>query len=97
MKNKLSFIILTVMITFFILSINVYAADLNLALYTSETLEETLISENITGYDLTNYDQNDTNRVTIYVFRKNGCLNCKNFLITQLLKIYYQTMEKSLE
>ena len=46
-------------------SVNVYAADLNLALYTSETLEEAFLDENIQGYDLTNYNQNDTNRVPV--------------------------------
>ena len=43
-------------------------------------LKAALLDENIQGYDLTNYNQNDTNRVPVYVFRKKGCGNCKNFL-----------------
>lgn len=78
--KKICSIILIVLMIIYLSSINIYATDLNLTLYTSETLEEAFIAENISGYDLTNYNQNDTNRVTIYVFRKNGCGNCKNFL-----------------
>lgn len=78
--KKICSAILIILMIIYIGAANVYAVDLNLALYTSETLEEAFIAENITGYDLSNYDQNDTNRVVVYVFRKNGCGNCKNFL-----------------
>ncbi len=78
--KKLFFTTVILLMIIYLCSANVYAADLNLALYTSETLEEAFLDENIQGYDLTNYDQNDTNRVTVYVFRKKGCGNCKNFL-----------------
>lgn len=78
--KKICFAILIVLMIIYLSAINVYATDLNLALYTSETLEEAFLDENIQGYDLTNYNQNDTNRVPVYVFRKKGCGNCKNFL-----------------
>lgn len=78
--KKLCSVILILLMIIYLCSVNVYAADLNLALYTSETLEEAFLDENIQGYDLTNYNQNDTNRVPVYVFRKKGCGNCKNFL-----------------
>lgn len=55
---------------------------IDLSAYASETLEEAFTSDSI-SFDFTtsNYDESDvTNKTILYVFRKDGCSNCKNFL-----------------
>ena len=61
----------------------VSASELDLSKYPTELLEEALASEqiDITGDELDKYNEGDSSdKVKIYVFRKNGCGNCKNFL-----------------
>jgi len=57
----------------------VLAKDFTLIGTTSETISEAFDAEGITGYDLSNYSETG-DKVAIYLFRKNGCINCKNFL-----------------
>lgn len=72
-------LLFTAIITAVTLSPSAIAAPVDLSRYASETLEETFAAEQIT-YDFQNSDYNDNNDVvTIYVFRKDGCINCKNF------------------
>ncbi len=78
--KKLIFTLATIISTF-VLSTNVSAApvSVDLSRYGSETLAETFAAENIT-YDFANSNYNDSNDIiTLYVFRKDGCGNCKNF------------------
>lgn len=56
-----------------------FAANLDLTGTTKETLEEAFNADSITGYDLSNYSETG-DKVVIYLFRKDGCINCKNFL-----------------
>jgi len=77
MKKKICLIGLLLLIATITLPITTKAKDLDLTIYTAETLQETLTKENITG-DFTNYQATD-DKATIYVFRQDGCLNCKNF------------------
>lgn len=55
---------------------------IDLSAYTSETLEEAFTEDGITfDFSTSSYDEsNTTNKTIIYLARKNGCLNCKNFL-----------------
>ncbi len=77
MKNKTITIVVIMLISIIMFPLTVKAKELDLTIYTSETLQETFTKENITG-DLTNY-QDTEDKATIYIFRKDGCLNCKNF------------------
>lgn len=54
-------------------------APIDLSTYQVETLSEALDAEGIT-YDIKNYTDTDTGKTIIYLFRLDGCLNCKNFL-----------------
>lgn len=72
---------LAAIISTFVLSANASAAPVtvDLSRYASETLQESFTAENI-NYDFSSSDYNDTGDVvTLYVFRKDGCSNCKNF------------------
>lgn len=78
--KKLILAIATI-ISIFALSANASAATttVDLSRYASETLAETFTAENI-SYDFSNSNYNDSNNVvTLYVFRKDSCTNCKNF------------------
>ena len=77
MTKKMRIVGLMLLMATFLLPTIVKAQDLDLTIYSDETLQETLTEENITG-DFTNYQDTD-DRATIYVFRQDGCLNCKNF------------------
>ncbi len=88
-KNISIFLVLIVLILAFIIPSKVNAAVLDLSKYISEDLVTTFKHEGVTNYDLTKYNKNNDKRVNIYVFRKDGCLNCKNlytnFIATKLL------------
>lgn len=59
------------------------AADaIDLSAYTSETLEEAFQADSITfDFSTSNYNEAVTaNKTILYVFRKDGCSNCKRFL-----------------
>lgn len=89
MKNKKILIVIILLMATMILPLNINAEELDLTIYASETLQETFAEENITG-DFTNY-QDTEDRATIYVFRQDRCLNCKNFynyVATTLLANY---------
>lgn len=78
---KKLFLALATVISTFAIASNAAAATVtvDLSRYSSETLSETFAAENI-DYDFANSNYNDANDVvTIYVFRKDGCINCKNF------------------
>ena len=76
--EKLCSVILILLMIIYLCSVNVYAADLNLALYTSETLEEAFLDENIHDMIL----QIIIKMIQIgylYMFSEKGCGNCKTF------------------
>ena len=79
MKKKLSVIVSIILLLIFTISFKVYAAGVDLSQCVKENLETTFRTENITNYDLTKYNKANDKRINIYVFRKNGCQNCKNF------------------
>ncbi len=54
-------------------------APIDLSQYQVETLSQALDAEGI-SYNLKNYSDTDTDKTIIYLFRLNGCVNCKNFL-----------------
>lgn len=57
----------------------VAAAPIDMSKYTSETLEETFTAEGLT-YDFAHSDYSDSgDKVTMYVFRMDGCGRCGNF------------------
>lgn len=78
MKKNL-FLTLLVIILILILPKSVNAAGLDLTKYTSESLSEAFMDESITGVNYGNYSETG-DKVTIYLFRGKGCLNCINFL-----------------
>lgn len=82
MKRKTVISVFTCLIAFFICSFYVSAKEYDVTMYATETLEEVFIKEGVTNYDLSEYNKTDLDdkRVTIYLFRLNGCQNCKNFL-----------------
>ena len=57
---------------------NDYGENISLDEFESLNYEQTLKSENIDTQDL-NYEETD-NQVTIYLFRGQGCIHCKEFL-----------------
>lgn len=78
MKKKLSIVILTILISIFAFSYKVNAASIDLSKYTSEDLVDALATEGVTNPDLTKYNMPNSKRVNIYIFRADGCQNCKN-------------------
>lgn len=78
MKKSIYFIGLAILISIFMIPTGVLAEDLDLSIYHSETLQEAFQKENIT-YDFSNY-QETSDMVPIYLFRLDGCGNCKGFL-----------------
>lgn len=78
MKKTINIIFLIILITAFILPSKVYSAVLDLDKYTSENLVDTFAKEGVTNPNLTKYNQPNSKRVNIYIFRKDGCVNCKN-------------------
>lgn len=79
MKKKISIISIIIIVCIFTISCNVHATGVDLSRCTSEDLVTTFKTEGITNYDLTKYNINNEKRINIYVFRGNGCINCKNF------------------
>ena len=79
MKKKISIISIIIIVCIFTISCNVHATGVDLSRCTSEDLVTTFKTEGITNYDLTKYNTNNEKRINIYVFRGNGCINCKNF------------------
>lgn len=79
MKKNIIFMFVVLLVSVIVIPTSTYAEGLNLTGTTSETLSEAFDAEAITGYDLSNYSESG-DKVSIYVFRKDGCINCKNFL-----------------
>ena len=61
-----------------VLPMSVSAKEVDLEIYPKEELSETLVAESLTLNNISNYKP-DNNSVNVYVFRKDGCVNCKNF------------------
>lgn len=61
-----------------VLPMSVSAKEVDLEIYPKEELSETLAAESLTLNNISNYKP-DNNSVNVYVFRKDGCVNCKNF------------------
>lgn len=85
-------LILTAILTTIALTSSAAAASIDLSADPSETLNETFAAEGI-DYDFSTSDYDDTasDRITIYVFRKAGCGNCRafyNFIKDSLLPTY---------
>lgn len=82
MKKRRIMLLFTCFFTFFISCFYVSAKDYSIDMYQTETLDEVFVKEGITNYDLNEYNRTDLDnkRVNIYLFRLNGCLNCKSFL-----------------
>lgn len=82
-KMKKMYLVIS-MLVLMVIPFHVSAAnELDLSLYPTETLEEAFAAESIdlTPEELNKYNEgNSSDKVKIYVFRKNGCGNCKNFL-----------------
>lgn len=78
MKRILSMMVLIILISIFIIPLKVNAVMLDLSKYTSEDLVTTFKIEGITNYDLTKYNMSNDKRINIYIFRGDGCINCKN-------------------
>lgn len=81
MMKKSILALMTLLMFVMILPSTIKAASLDLSKYKAETLEEAFAQEGI-DFDFSNSTYDDTNELkpTIYLFRKDGCLNCKNFL-----------------
>ncbi len=79
MKKNIIWIFAILLVSIITIPTSVFAQDFNLVGTTSETLKEAFDAEGITSYDLSNYSETG-DKVPIYLFRKNGCQNCKNFL-----------------
>lgn len=79
MKKNIIFMFVILMVSVMVIPTSTFAAGLDLTGTDSETLSEAFDAESIVDYDLSNYSESG-DKVPIYVFRKNGCLNCKNFL-----------------
>lgn len=79
MKKKSLFWVLLFMVSVLMIPNCVSAAGLDLSAYTSESLSDAFADEAITDVDFGSYsDEGD--KVVIYLFRGEGCLNCINFL-----------------
>ena len=78
MKN-IKMVAFIILVSVIMIPFSVSAEDLDLSRYASESLEDAFQAEGITNYDLTNYQETD-DRATIYLFRLDGCGNCRNFL-----------------
>lgn len=78
MKKSISIIILMILIAIFIIPSHTNAAGVDMSKYTSEDLVTTFNTEGVTNYDLTKYNTANSKRVNIYIFRGDGCINCKN-------------------
>jgi len=78
MKKSIYLIGFAILLSIFMVPTRTLAQDLDLSKYHSETLQEAFQKENIT-YDFTNY-QETNDMVPIYLFRLDGCGNCKGFL-----------------
>lgn len=61
-----------------ILPVKGIAKEVDLTIYPKEELSETIAAESLTLNNVSNYKP-DSNSVKVYVFRKDGCINCKNF------------------
>lgn len=75
----LTFLISTI---FPLASVSAAGADIDMSIYPSETLAEAF-QEDAINFDFSTSDYNEadtTGKTIIYVFRKDGCGNCKNFL-----------------
>ncbi len=79
MKKNIIFMFLILFVSVILIPTSTFAAGLDLTGTTSETLQEAFDAEGITNYDLSNYSETG-DKVPIYLFRKDGCVNCKNFL-----------------
>lgn len=79
MRKKISIISIISIVCIFTICFHVHATEVDLSRCTSEDLVTTFKTEGITNYDLTKYNTNNDKRINIYVFRGNGCVNCKNF------------------
>lgn len=78
MKKGIYLVGLAILLSVFMIPTSAYAEDLDLSRYHSETLQEAFQKENIT-YDFSNY-QETSDMVPVYLFRLDGCGNCKGFL-----------------
>ena len=78
--KKYTVLFLLLLVSIFVIPSHVFAKDFTLIGTTSETISEAFDAEGIVDYDLSNYSETD-DKVPIILFRKNGCINCKNFLI----------------
>ena len=91
MKKFFSIAILIILVLSIIMPVNTYAKmDLSMCKY--EDLETTLEIEKINNCDLSKYNQANSKRVNIYIFRGNGCINCNNlykYYITRRLLANY--------
>ncbi|MCI8383291.1 MAG: hypothetical protein HFJ33_00130 [Clostridia bacterium] len=89
MKKKITMIILTILMVLFTIQLKVNAASIDLSKYTSEELADTLKVEGVTNANLDKYNIPNSKRVNIYIFRADGCQNCKNlytnYIATKLL------------
>lgn len=78
--KKYTVLFLLLLVSIFVIPSHVFAKDFTLIGTTSETISEAFDAEGIVDYDLSNYSETG-DKVPIILFRKNGCINCKNFLI----------------
>lgn len=75
---KKGFYIVLFLVTSLLLPVKTMAKEVDLTTYPTEELSETLTAESLTLNNISNYKP-DNNSVDVYVFRKDGCINCKNF------------------
>ncbi len=75
MKNKFLFVAVMLLASFLMIG-KTNAEKINLEDYATKTLEEVFKDEGIER-DLTKFDGD--NKITIYVFRGNGCPHCSDF------------------
>lgn len=63
-------------------SVSAASGPIDMSIYPSETLAEAFQADGISfDFSASNYDDTTTaNKTIIYVFRRDGCSNCKNFL-----------------
>lgn len=78
MKKSIYLIGLAILISIFMVPTSALAENLDLSKYHSETLQEAFQKENIT-FDFSTYQETD-DMVPVYLFRLDGCGNCKGFL-----------------
>lgn len=79
--KKYNLILITILgiISVLMIPVNTFAKNIDLSQYETKGIEEIFEYEGI-DYNFSKYDENSGDKITIYMFRGNGCAYCKSFL-----------------